>query len=104
VVAAGAPVGDLLGGIRWFLSGHRMRQVDIGQPVLVPGRPLLESLVRARVRALPEVVVADDRVTTIDVDLVVDACGVQILSQPRDLGIVRGRLGVDIPKLNAFKL
>ena len=30
VAEAGAPVGDLLGNIRWFLSGHRLAQVDIG--------------------------------------------------------------------------
>lgn len=59
VVAAGAPVGDLLGGIRWFLSGHRMSRMDIGQPVLFPSRPLLEAAVRDRVRALPRVRLAD---------------------------------------------
>jgi 2-polyprenyl-6-methoxyphenol hydroxylase-like FAD-dependent oxidoreductase len=100
VIAAGAPVGDLLGGIRWFLSGHRIKRVDIGQPVLFPSRPLLEALVRDRVRALPAVRIADgldivepvttpDRraitgvrvrghdgqVTVIDADLVVDTTG-----------------------------
>ncbi|MDG4764010.1 FAD-binding monooxygenase [Solwaraspora sp. WMMD406] len=52
VRAAGVPSGDLLGGIRWLLSGHRIRQVDIGQPVLFPSRPLLEGHVRDRVRKL----------------------------------------------------
>ncbi|WP_199853272.1 NAD(P)/FAD-dependent oxidoreductase [Plantactinospora sp. BC1] len=100
IIASGAPTGDLLGGIRWFLSGHRIRQADIGQPVLFPSRPLLESGVRDRVRALPNVRVADgldvvvptttaDRcrvtgvrvrdadghITLIDADLVVDATG-----------------------------
>jgi len=100
LVAAGVPVGDLLGGIRWVLSGHRIRQADVGQPVLFPSRPLLEGHVRERVRALPEVTFADgcdvvDLVTTgdrtrvtgarvrgrggepavLDADLVVDATG-----------------------------
>lgn len=59
VIAAGAPVGDLLGNVRWFLSGHRISQTDIGQQVLFAGRPLLEGHVRARVRALPGVTFAD---------------------------------------------
>lgn len=59
VVAAGAPTGDLLGDIRWLLSGHRIRRVDIGEPVLLPSRPLLEGHVRARVRALPAVRLVD---------------------------------------------
>ncbi|GIG62291.1 FAD-binding monooxygenase [Longispora fulva] len=100
LIGAGAPSGDLLGGIRWLLSGHRIRQVDIGQPVLFPSRPLLEGQVRARVRALPGVRLADGRdivdltastdrttitgvtvrdgagrTTTIRADLVVDATG-----------------------------
>jgi 2-polyprenyl-6-methoxyphenol hydroxylase-like FAD-dependent oxidoreductase len=100
VIAHGAPVGDLLGGIRWFLSGHRIRQADIGQPVLFPSRPLLEAGVRDRVRALANVRIADgldivepttttDRravtgvrvrgdggqLTVIDAELVVDATG-----------------------------
>ncbi|WP_412540244.1 FAD-dependent monooxygenase [Longispora sp. K20-0274] len=100
IIAAGAPSGDLLGGVRWLLSGHRVRQADIGQPVLFPSRPLLEGQVRSRVRALPGVRVADghdivdltasaDRATvtgvrvrdaaglvsTIPADLVVDATG-----------------------------
>src|ERR1700722_10768306 len=42
VAEAGAPVGDLLDNVRWFLSGHRLAQADIGQPVLFATRPLLE--------------------------------------------------------------
>ena len=61
VVAAGAPSADLLAGIRWMLSGHRISRVDIGQPVIFAGRPLLEGHVRARVRALPGVTIADAR-------------------------------------------
>jgi 2-polyprenyl-6-methoxyphenol hydroxylase-like FAD-dependent oxidoreductase len=70
VIAAGAPVGDLLGNVRWFLSGQRISQTDIGQQVLFAGRPLLEGHVRARVRALPGVTFADGHDV---VDLVVAA-------------------------------
>ncbi|MEZ0075898.1 FAD-dependent oxidoreductase [Planotetraspora sp. GP83] len=100
VINAGAPSADLLGGIRWLLSGHRIRQMEIGQPVLFPSRPLLEGHVRARVLALPGVQMAaghdivtltttadhravtgvsvrgdDGEVKTIPADLVVDASG-----------------------------
>lgn len=60
-VAAGAHQGDLLGNIRWILNGHRLRRMDIGQPMLFCGRHLLEDLVRTRVRALPGVEFADGR-------------------------------------------
>jgi hypothetical protein len=33
----------------------------------------------------------------------IGACGVQILSQGRDLGIVRGLLDDSVMKMNAFK-
>jgi 2-polyprenyl-6-methoxyphenol hydroxylase-like FAD-dependent oxidoreductase len=98
VVSAGAPAGDLLGGIRWLLSGYRLRQADIAQPVLFPSRPMLEAHVRDRVLALPPVTVLDGHtvlelttdgravtgvrvaggagaVRTLDADLVVDATG-----------------------------
>jgi 2-polyprenyl-6-methoxyphenol hydroxylase-like FAD-dependent oxidoreductase len=100
VAEAGAPVGDLLGNIRWFLSGHRLAQADIGQPVLFATRPLLEAHVRSAVKGLSGVSFLDGhdivgptasadkrRVTgvrvrsdggaeeVIDADLVVDATG-----------------------------
>jgi 2-polyprenyl-6-methoxyphenol hydroxylase-like FAD-dependent oxidoreductase len=100
VADAGAPVGDLLGNIRWFLSGHRLVQADIGQPVLFASRPMLEAHVRSSVRDLrgvtfldgrdivgPVVSAGNRRVTgvrvrsegaaedVIDADLVVDATG-----------------------------
>ncbi|MFY1636269.1 hypothetical protein ACN27F_23855 [Solwaraspora sp. WMMB335] len=46
LATAGVPSGDLLGGIRWLQSGLRISRIDIGQPVLFPSRPLLESPVR----------------------------------------------------------
>jgi hypothetical protein len=55
MVRAGAGIGDHLGGVRWQLSGQRLRQVDIGLPALAASRPLLEGQVRQRVKALPSV-------------------------------------------------
>jgi hypothetical protein len=56
MVRAGAGIGDHLGGVRWQLSGQRLRQVDIGRSSLAASRPLLEGQVRRRVKALPSVV------------------------------------------------
>lgn len=42
----GAPVGDLLGNVRWILNGHRTTQVDSGLPAVSASRPLLEGHVR----------------------------------------------------------
>ena len=100
VAEAGAPVGDLLGNIRWFMSGYRLAQTDIGQPVLFASRPVLEAHVRSLVKGLSGVsfldgrdivgpsVSADKRRVTgvrvrsggaaedvVDADLVVDATG-----------------------------
>jgi 2-polyprenyl-6-methoxyphenol hydroxylase-like FAD-dependent oxidoreductase len=51
-VEAGAPQADALGRVRLMLSGHRLLQTDVGLQSLLCGRPLLESIVRSRVRAL----------------------------------------------------
>jgi 2-polyprenyl-6-methoxyphenol hydroxylase-like FAD-dependent oxidoreductase len=100
VAEAGAPVGDLLGNIRWFLSGYRLAQADIDQPVLFASRPMLEAHVRSLVKGLSGVCFLDGcdiagpavsrdkrRVTgvrvrsgdaaedVVDADLVVDATG-----------------------------
>ncbi len=61
VTEAGAPAGDLLGNIRWFLSGHRLAQADMGQPVLFPSRPVLEAHVRSLVKGLSNVSFLDGR-------------------------------------------
>jgi 2-polyprenyl-6-methoxyphenol hydroxylase-like FAD-dependent oxidoreductase len=55
VVQAGAAIGGTLGDVRIHVSGQRLRQVHIGLRALGASRPLLESHVRQRVRALPSV-------------------------------------------------
>lgn len=59
LVAQGAPAGDLLANVRWYLSGHRLRQAPTGLVTLCPSRPFLEGSVRARVRALPNMTFLD---------------------------------------------
>jgi 2-polyprenyl-6-methoxyphenol hydroxylase-like FAD-dependent oxidoreductase len=59
LVAHGAPVGKLLTDARLYLSGHRLRQADTGLVLLCASRPFLESHIRARLRALPNVVFLD---------------------------------------------
>jgi 2-polyprenyl-6-methoxyphenol hydroxylase-like FAD-dependent oxidoreductase len=56
LIAQGVPTGDLLANGRWYVSGHRLRQQHIGLVTLSASRPLLEGYVRARVRALPNLI------------------------------------------------
>ena len=51
---------DVLGGARWQLSGHQLRQADIGLPGLLASRPFLEGHVRAMVQKLPGVRFLED--------------------------------------------
>ncbi len=100
LVASGARMGDVQQDVRWVNDGHRLRKAVSGMRGIGFTRPLLEHLVRARVRALPgvsfatpievlELVAAGDRVTGVRLcvrgtvgngedmpaDLVVDATG-----------------------------
>ena len=101
LTASGAVRGDVLGNVRWQLSGHQLRQATIGLPGLLASRPFLEGHLRDMVRRLPAVrfledcsasdltVTADNRTVTgveargpgggppaqIAADLVVDATG-----------------------------
>ncbi len=59
LVGLGAPRGDMLGSVRTYFSGHRLRSAPAGVVVLQASRPLLEATIRARVRALPSVRVAE---------------------------------------------
>lgn len=51
----GAVSGDVLGNLRWQLSGFQLRQEPIGLPVLLASRPFIEGHVRAFVQNLPRV-------------------------------------------------
>ncbi|WP_182904340.1 NAD(P)/FAD-dependent oxidoreductase [Microbispora sp. H13382] len=53
-VAAGVPTGDL-GELRWFFNGARLEPARTGLICVSAARPVLESHVRARVAALPNV-------------------------------------------------
>lgn len=102
LLADGAVRGDLLGDTRLFFSGHRLRRGRCGLDLFSASRPFLESRVRDRVAAAPNVAFAppaditglatagaDGRVTgarvvrradgstaeVIEADLVVDATG-----------------------------
>ncbi len=57
--AAGASVVDLQQDVHWYLDGHLMRGAASGLTGLGSSRPLLEHVVRQRVRALPGVEVVD---------------------------------------------
>ena len=59
LVAHGVPTGDMLADTRLYLSGHRFRQAHTGLVVLCASRPVLEGHVRARVRALPNLIFLD---------------------------------------------
>jgi 2-polyprenyl-6-methoxyphenol hydroxylase-like FAD-dependent oxidoreductase len=99
-VDAGGTTADALGRVRLMVSGYRLLQTDVGLRSVLAGRPLLESVVRTRVRALNGVVFLEGhdvagltatadgrRVTgvrvqaegeaeqTLEADLVVDATG-----------------------------
>ncbi|MGH3162606.1 MAG: FAD-dependent oxidoreductase [Streptosporangiaceae bacterium] len=55
LTASGAVRGDVLGNVRWQLSGHQLRQATIGLPGLLASRPFLEGHLREMVRRLPGV-------------------------------------------------
>jgi 2-polyprenyl-6-methoxyphenol hydroxylase-like FAD-dependent oxidoreductase len=60
LAASGAVRGDVLGNVRWQLSGHQLRQAQIGLPGLLASRPFLEGHVRAMVQSLPGVRFLED--------------------------------------------
>jgi len=45
--------------MRWYFNGRKLKQVDTGLTCVGPGRPLLENRIRARVQALPNVVIRE---------------------------------------------
>jgi 2-polyprenyl-6-methoxyphenol hydroxylase-like FAD-dependent oxidoreductase len=58
-IDAGIPTGDL-GEVRWFFNGIRLRPYSTGLVCVSADRPVLESRVRARVAALPNVSFAEE--------------------------------------------
>ena len=60
LAASGAVRGDVLGNVRWQLSGHQLRQAQIGLPGLLASRPFLEGHIRAMVQSLPGVRFLED--------------------------------------------
>ncbi len=59
IVAQGAHAGDVLAGVRWCLQGRMLRQAPTGLTMLSASRPVLESAIRRRVFALPNLTVLD---------------------------------------------
>ncbi len=57
LVAGGAVPGDLLRDSRWFFEGGNLARAASGLDGLLMSRPYLESIVRRRVLALPNLVV-----------------------------------------------
>lgn len=55
LVAVGVPVGDLACDLRWYFNGQRLRPGRTGLLSVSATRPVLESHVRNRVHALPNV-------------------------------------------------
>ena len=63
LVADGAVSTDVLEESRFLLSGHRFRQAPSGLRGVLCSRPFLEGHVRARVRALPQVLFLNAAIT-----------------------------------------
>ncbi|RPF20020.1 FAD-dependent oxidoreductase [Myceligenerans xiligouense] len=55
---AGVPTADL-GELRWFFNGKRLAPAETGLTCVSADRPVLEHLVRERVRALPGVILRE---------------------------------------------
>jgi 2-polyprenyl-6-methoxyphenol hydroxylase-like FAD-dependent oxidoreductase len=93
LVVGGAAAGDIVGDFRWFFEGACHAQFVSGMDSVVSTRPFLETMVRTRVRQLPNVAFRENsavsglvseksRVTGIKTnegelaaDLVIDAAG-----------------------------
>ncbi|MEO3854913.1 FAD-dependent oxidoreductase [Acrocarpospora sp. B8E8] len=58
---AGIPMGDMGVNLRWYFNGRRLQPYETGLKVISATRPELESAVRARVRALPNVTFLENR-------------------------------------------
>lgn len=54
------PLGDLVGDIRWYFSGHRVASGHYGLACVSITRPVLEAHIRARVQAIPNITVIEN--------------------------------------------
>ena len=83
--ASGAVCCDVLGDLRWQLSGHQLRQANIGLPALFASRPFLEGHLQAMVQRLPGVRLLQDT----------SVCGLNVAADKRTVtGVeVRGTSG-----------
>lgn len=100
LMARGVPARDLQSGFRWVNGGHLLHPAPSGLIGLGVSRPLLESAVRARVRALPHVTFLE---TTDATGLAATAdggrvTGLRVLDRERDGGeqVLDADLVVDV--------
>jgi 2-polyprenyl-6-methoxyphenol hydroxylase-like FAD-dependent oxidoreductase len=97
LAADGAVLCDVVGDVRWQLSGYQLRQAQSGLPVVFASRPFLEGHVRAMVQQQPGIrilqetsvdrltVTADNRTVT----------GVEVRGPDGSPSQIAGRLVVD---------
>jgi 2-polyprenyl-6-methoxyphenol hydroxylase-like FAD-dependent oxidoreductase len=59
LISRGVPVGDFGTSLSWYFNGAMIRKAYTGLVCVAAGRPLLETYVRGRVRAFPNVTFRD---------------------------------------------
>lgn len=59
LIDRGVPVGDFGTSLSWYFNGQMIRKTHTGLVCVAAGRPLLETYVRGRVAALPQVTYRD---------------------------------------------
>jgi 2-polyprenyl-6-methoxyphenol hydroxylase-like FAD-dependent oxidoreductase len=93
LTAGGAVRCDILGDLRWQLSGHQLAQAAIGLPVLFASRPFLEGHFRAVVQRLPPVRVLEEH----------SVCGLTVTADRREVtGVeVQGTRGGPVEQIPA---
>ncbi len=55
LISRGVPVGDFGMSLSWYFNGKMIRKAHTGLVCMAAGRPLLETYIRGRVRAMPNV-------------------------------------------------
>jgi 2-polyprenyl-6-methoxyphenol hydroxylase-like FAD-dependent oxidoreductase len=59
LISRGVPVGDFGTSLSWYFNGEMIRKAHTGLVCVAAGRPLLETYLRGRVRAMPNVTFRD---------------------------------------------